>query len=371
MNRRLRLALLIAVPLFAVLACAGYYAALHMLRTQIVAALGETGEVGEIRVGLARIEIDNLRIRASQRGWPTQDELRAARVFVTPDLRSLLGGSIVVSRIEIEDAALTVLRSRAGLKIVPALLDKPKQPPAGKQADPESSAGSGPQVRIGHIALRDSRVDFFDATLGGKAQHIPLDELALDLTDLVLPALDARSQLDVQARVAGQGRLALDGWLVASTLDSDLQLKLSDTPLKLVGPYLFRKPYGDVKAGTLALDVRSKIDKRRLSAPGHMQLTGLELGGVAGFTREAAALFARSRGLDADTKRPVSLDFTVQGNLDDSRFSLNEAIYAQAGRAVVQLVGLGGSDGGSSEGSSSGSNIGNQIEDAVGKLFGK
>ncbi|MEC5398805.1 DUF748 domain-containing protein [Uliginosibacterium sp. H1] len=368
MNRRLRLGLLIAVPLLVVAVCGGYYAALHLLRAQIVAALGQTGEVGEIRVGLARIEIDGLRIRASQRGWPTQDELHAARVFVTPDLRSLLGGRIVVSRIEIEDAALTVLRNRAGMQIVPALLDKPKQPAAGKPAGPDAPAGSGPQVRIGHIALRDSRVDFYDATLGGKAQHIPLDELALDLTDLVLPAFDARSQLDVRARVGGQGRLALDGWLVAGTLDSDLQLKLTDTPLKLVGPYLFRKPYGDVKAGTLALDVRSRIDKRRLHAPGHMQLSGLELGGVAGFTREAAAVFARSRGLDADTKRPVALDFTVQGNLDDSRFSLNEAIYGQAGKALVQLVGLGG---GSSDGTSSGTGIGSQIEDAVGKLFGK
>ncbi|MFT3734921.1 MAG: DUF748 domain-containing protein [Rhodocyclaceae bacterium] len=365
MSRRLRLGLLIAVPLLAVLVVSAYYAALHLLRTQIVDALGKTGEVGEIRVGFARIEIDGLRIRASQLGWPTQDELRAARVYVTPDLRSLLGGNIVVSRIDIEDAALTMLRTRNGMKIVPALLDKPKK--AAEKRDGDASSGSGGlKVRIGHIALRKSRVDFYDATLGGKTHHIPLEALSLDLGDLELPALDARSKLDVQARVGGQGKLSLEGWLVASTLDADLELRLADTPVKLVEPYLFRKPYADVKAGTLALDVRSKVDKRRLTAPGHLQLNGLELGGAVGLTREAAALFARSKGLDADTRRPVALDFTVQGNLDDSRFSLNEAIYAQAGKAVIQLVGLGGD----AQGKSAGDAV-DQVGNALGKLFGK
>ncbi|GAA5167051.1 DUF748 domain-containing protein [Viridibacterium curvum] len=364
MSRRLRFSLLIALPLLAVLAIGAYYAALHLLRTQIVEALGNTGEVGEIRIGFSRIEIDGVRIRASSSGWPTQDELRAVRVYVTPDLRSLLGGRIAVLRVDIEDAALTVLRNRAGMKIVPALLDKTKKIADKRGGD--AARGKGLQVHIGHIALRNSRVDFFDATLGGKTHHIPLEALSLDLGDLELPALDARSALDVEAQVGGQGRLKLNGWLVASTLDADLRLRLADTPVKLVEPYLFRKPYGDVKAGTLTLDVRSKVDKRRLAAPGHLALKGLELGGVVGITREAAALFARSKGLDADTRRPVALDFTVQGNLDDSRFSLNEAIYAQAGMAVIQLFGLGGS-----AQDKAGGNLGSQVEGAVGRLLGR
>lgn len=364
MNRRLRLSLLLALPLLAVLAVGAYYAALQLLRTQIVEALGKTGEVGEIRLGLARVEIHGLRIRASQPGWPTPAELRAGRVLVTPDLRSLLGGDIVISRIDIEDAALTVLRTRNGLQILPALLNKPK--PTQEKRGVEADSGGGVRVRIGHLALRDSRVDFFDATLGGKAHHIPLEALSLDLGELDLPMLNARSALAVAARVGGQGKLRLEGWLVASSVDCELRLTLADTPVKLVEPYLFRKPYGDVQAGTLALDVRSKVEKRRLSAPGHLQLNGLELGDAVGLTREAAALFARSKGLDADTRRPVALDFRLQGSLDDKRFSLNDAIYAQAGKAVIQLVGLGGNE----QGKAAGDAV-NQIGSAVGKLFGR
>ncbi|HSD37616.1 MAG TPA: DUF748 domain-containing protein [Rhodocyclaceae bacterium] len=364
-TKRLRLILLIGLPSLCILAVVAYYAALQLLKQQLTAALGRTGEVQAVNVGLRRIEIIGLRIRASQPAWPGADELRAARVFVTPDLRSLLGGNIVIARVEIEDAALTVLRNRSGMKIVPALLGTPTESRKAKAQPAPQKEGGGPHIRIGRIELRNSRVDFYDATVAAKPHHIPLDQMQLSLDDLVLPALDARSALDLQARVAGQGKLVLKGWLKVSNLDADLRFGLADTPVKLVEPYLFRKQIGEVKAGRLTLDVYLKVAQRRLVAPGHMSLSGLELGGIVGLTREAAALFARSRGMDADTRRPVDLDFTVQGNLDDARFSLNDAIYAQAGMAAVQLIGLGGRKSPADTGSDSG------VGDALKKLFGK
>ena len=361
--RRLRLALLIAVPVLVVLAVAGYYAALHLLRGQIVAALGSTGEVGEIRVSLREVSIEGLRIKASRPGWPGADELRAERVTVTPSLRSLLGGSIVVSAIRIDNAALTVLRNRRGLQILPALLAAP-----GKAAVPGDGAASAaasrtPTIRINHIELSKARIDFFDATVAAKPQHLPLDEIELSLDDLVLPALDEKASLQLAARVARQGTLAVNGELVPANLDSDLKISLAGVPLKLVEPYLFKGKAGEIKRGTLALDLHSKVARRRLNAPGHLVLSELEIGGLAGFTREAAAAFARAKGLDADTRRPVDLDFTLQGNLDDSRFSLNEAIYAQGGLAALKLIGLGSGAGDSKQGGGLG--------DALKGLFGQ
>ncbi|NSL55452.1 DUF748 domain-containing protein [Uliginosibacterium aquaticum] len=348
-SRKLRLSLLIGLPLLAVLLVAGYFAALHILKQQIVAALGTTGEVREIRISLAHIEIEGLRIKASRPGWPAADELRAERVSVTPALRSLLSSTIVVRSIAIEDAALSVLRSRAGLKILPALLEAPAKPAAKPEAAPAAST-SGPKIRIERITLANSRVDFFDATVAAKPLHIPLDQIELSLEDLLLPAMDERARLHLQARVAGQGSLALEGDLVPANMDSDLRLKLANVPLKLVEPYLFKGKAGEIKRGSLALDLHSKVAQRQLKAPGHMVLSQLEIGGLAGLTREAAAAFARAKGLDADTRRPVDMDFTLQGNLDDARFSLNEAIYAQGGLAALKLIGLGSNSGSSSSG---------------------
>lgn len=365
--RRLRRILLIALPLLAVLLVLGYYAALHLLRQQITAALGATGEVQRIDVSLNKVVIEGLRIKASRPGWPTTDELRATRVSVTPDLRSLLGGAIVIRRIHVEDAALTVLRSKTGMKILPALLDPAPKPHAEKTAAKTETSGASslPLIRIGAIELSNSRIDFYDATIAARPHHIGLDQLALTLEKLRLPALDERAPLQLQARVAEQGTLTLNGWLVPANMDSDLKLKLANLPLKLLEPYLFKGKAGEVKAGRAALDLHAKVSQRKLSAPGHLSLTQLELGGLAGFTREALAALARSKGLDADTSRPVNLDFTLQGNLDDARFSLNEAIYAQAGLATLQLLGLSTPGGSGKQGSKGG------LGDMIKGLFGK
>ncbi|MBK9395174.1 MAG: DUF748 domain-containing protein [Uliginosibacterium sp.] len=359
--------LLIALPVLALGLVLGYYAALRVLRQQITAALGATGEVERIDVSLDKVVIEGLRIKASRPGWPTTDELRASRVSVTPDLRSLLGGAIVIRRIQVEDAALTVLRSKAGMKILPALLDPAPKPHAEKTAAKAESrnASSLPLIRIGTVELRNSRIDFYDATIAARPHHISLDQLALTLEKLRLPDLDERAPLQLKARVAEQGTLALNGWLVPANMDSDLKLSLNNLPLKLVEPYLFKGKAGEVKAGRAALELHARVSQRKLSAPGHLSLTQLELGGVAGFTREALAALARSKGLDADTRRPVDLDFSLQGNLDDARFSLNEAIYAQAGLASLQLLGLNVSSSRSGKDSTSG--LGSVIKGLFGR----
>jgi uncharacterized protein involved in outer membrane biogenesis len=334
---KLRLTLLIGLPLLAVALVAGYYFALHTLKQQIVTALGQTGEMGELRVNLSHIQIDKLRIKASRAGWPTPDEFRADQVRITPDLRSLLSGTIEVQSITVENAAMTVLRGQAGVKILPALLEKPNPRTA------DAASPSGPNVHIHRITMRNSRVDFYDATVAARRLHIPLDQIELTLKDLQLPAMDEAVALQLQARVAAQGRLDLTGQLVPANMTSDLRLKLSSVPVKLLEPYLFKGKAGEVRGGSLAMDMHAKVVQRKLNAPGHLTLTQLELGGLSGLAREALAAFARAKGLDADTKRPVDLDFTLQGNLDDSRFSLNDAIYAQGGLAVLKLIGLGGS----------------------------
>ncbi len=357
-SRKLRLTLLIGLPLLVAVLVGSYFLALNVLKQQIVAALGQTGEMSELRVNFSHIEIDNLRIKASRAAWPTTDEFRADRVRVSPDLRSLLSGSIVIHSIAVENAAITVLRAPGGMKILPALLDKPTK------GESTAAPGLGPKIHINRITLTNSRVDFFDATVAAKHLHIPLDQIELKLQDLSLPAMNEAVALQMKARVAGQGQLDLSGSLVPVNLDSDMRLKLSGVPVKLLEPYLFKGKAGDIKGGGLALNMHVKVAQRKLNSPGHMTLTQLELGGLTGFAREAAAAFARAKGLDADTKRPVDMDFTLQGNLDDSRFSLNDTIYAQGGLAVLKLIGLGGA-------SNNTENQGAGIVNAIQGLFGK
>src|SRR4051812_43055263 len=101
MNKNMKRALLIsaaAIAVAGVAAAVGLHLAATALKNQVEQALGADSEVAEITVGWSSIEARGVRIRAPK-GWPTEDALRAERVLVTPDLRSLFSAQARVSRI--------------------------------------------------------------------------------------------------------------------------------------------------------------------------------------------------------------------------------------------------------------------------------
>lgn len=339
-SRKVVLILAVVLCVLALLGVGAYIGALHVLRQQVVATLGEGGEVQDIRAGLGGIEIVGLHIKArksTRLTWPTEDELRAERIVVVPALSTLLSDTIVIHSITVENAVMPILRNRAGMQILPGL--------RGSQLSEDDKGRTGSskekrehRIRIGNIHFIHSRIDFYDTTVHQKPVPLPIQDIDLDLDNLVLPALDEKAALRLEARVASQGTLSLKGWLVPAGMDSDLTLKLARVPMTIIEPYLFRGTLGQVKGGELALDLRSRINKRQLTAPGKAIITQLELSGLLGMGRTATALL-HGKFHQADNQ-DVDFSFTLNGNLDDNRFSLNDSIYLQAGSALLKVLGI-------------------------------
>ena len=87
-----RLAITLAVLAALVIAIViGLRVATQQLQSRLVQTLGPRASIGELSAGWTGIEVRELRIKAPP-GWPAADELRAERVRVVPDLRSLFGG---------------------------------------------------------------------------------------------------------------------------------------------------------------------------------------------------------------------------------------------------------------------------------------
>ncbi|HKX41325.1 MAG TPA: hypothetical protein VJO99_09220, partial [Burkholderiaceae bacterium] len=85
--------------------------AVRQLRAQIETALGPRASIGAIEAGWSGLAVIDLRIKAAA-GWPADDELRARRVHVQPDLRSLFGGPWRIATIRVEDGYVSALRTR-------------------------------------------------------------------------------------------------------------------------------------------------------------------------------------------------------------------------------------------------------------------
>lgn len=349
---------LLALTLVAGGLFAAFHFAVQALKGKVEAALGAQGEVAEIRVGTAAVEILGLRLRAGGKSaWPAADELRAARIVVEPDLRSLFSDQVRVRKISIEGAYLSTLRSRDGrLRVLPALLE---------------SAASGapaatPPIFIAAIELKDSALDFFDATVRQPPLRLRLEQVNATLADVQLPDLAGQTPFALEARLKGpqrDGRVSIRGRAEIASKDSDVSIQLRGVDLVALQPYLIKAAETGVRKGSLDLDVRTTVRKKHLHAPGTLTLTGLELASAGntfmGMPRAVVVSLLK------DKHERIDVKFTLEGNLDDPRFSLNDSFATRIGASVAETLGV------SIEGLAKGvGSAGRGIGEALGKLFG-
>jgi hypothetical protein len=340
-QRRLALAGAIVLGLL-LLAVIALQVATRQLQAEVALALGPRASIGAIRPGWTGIDVLDLRIQGPA-GWPVADELRASRVRITPDPRSLFGGPWRIAQVRVEGAYLAVLRTRDGkTRVLPSLLEKPqdKAKPASAAAKPDPQAK--PLLIIGQVALDAAQVEFFDSSVRQPALRLTLDQVDADVGPLVLPQLDKPLQVTLDGVFKGvqrDGRIRIDGDYTVASRDADIRARFDDVDLVTLQPYLLKVADKGIKRGTLDLDLRAKVVHNQLKAPGKLTLTGLEfasdgaLSTFAGVPRQAVLAAMSKNG-------KIEVKFTLEGRLDDPAFSLNENLATRIASGMAESLGV-------------------------------
>ncbi|MGH7772050.1 MAG: DUF748 domain-containing protein, partial [Candidatus Binatia bacterium] len=340
-NVKLRQWISIAFVLISVLIAGSVIAfrlAVRTLRDQVVTALGPGSEIEELKVGWSAVEIIGLRIQGSK-GWPALDALRADRVVIEPSLRSLLSDQIEVSSISIVRPYLSLLRSREGkLRVLPSLLDGSSQKTQSKAEAPSRT------VAISRIRLEDGVMELFDATVARPPLKIRLEDIQASVRDIVAPALNGKIQFDLKAMVKGvsrDGRADIAGWTEGANKDSSVKMSLRSVDMVLLQPYFVKAGETQVRKGALDLDLQSEVRKRRLRAPGKAIMSNLEFGPsrgavdtVMGMPRAMVVNFLKNN----DGK--IEVKFTIEGDIDNPKFSLNETFATRVASAMAEGMGV-------------------------------
>lgn len=338
----------------------GLHFAAEALKSRVERALGPESEVGAITVGFSAIEVSGVRIRGP-RGWPATDTLRAQRIVIVPDLRDLLSARVRVRRITVEGAYVSVLRARDGrLRVVPSLLDAKKETKAGS---------AGVPVTIGTIELKDGVLELYDATVRQPPHRVRLEQLQTTIGNLQVPDLAGRTQLQMNGVVKGarrDGTLAIRGWMELSSRNSEIGTQLRGVDLIAFEPYLVKASETAVRRGTLDLDLKSAVRERTLRAPGTLTLAGLELASKGALNTFMGVPRDAMIGALKDRDGRIAIRFTLEGNLDDPKFSLNESFARHMASSLGETLGV------SVEGLARGvGSAARGVGDTVMKLFGQ
>ena len=355
-----------------VLGLLAWQLALRQFQAAVLESLGPRASVAEWSVGFGGVELRGVRIRADRTGkdaWPAEDELRADRLWLLPQWRSLWssgGSEWRFGRVRAEGLYLSVLRPRQGpLRWLPSLRDKPDKDRRGALMAPVLlTAASGAEgmllgaptapgeplrtVYIDEVQLSDAAVDFHDASVGRPAHRLQLAGLQARLGPMVWPALDRSVPVSLRGLLKGQaggrdsrdGEVRIDGELTPATRDAHLKVGLRGVDLRVLQPYLLRLNEGGIERGLVDLDLDATVEAQRLRAPGRVAFTGLELaarpgllGSFAGIPQQLVLTAVREQGR-------IELKFTLEGRLDDPAFSLNENLLTRLSVGLAQALGV-------------------------------
>lgn len=362
-GRRWPFVILVALIVLLIAGFAAYRFAIRTIEARIMTAIGPQGEVKELRVSPAGIEITGLRIRASDggeknAGWPAEDEFRADRVLVVPSLFDLLRSRVILDVIHVEGAYVSMLRARDGkMRILPSRLET--GPSASASTKPESTTVSAPApaqskdsassttpVTINGIELTNGSIDFFDATIRKTPVKQRLEQINAHIGKITLPDLAGQSEIRFEAIHKGvqrDGKVSIEGSVELATRDSGITTVLSDVDMLSLQPYLVKGSDAGIRKGSLDFELNSSIKQGMLYAPGSLVLSDLELASssatVLGIPRKLVTAMMKNK------KGKISVNFVLTGDINDPEYSLNENLSTRiaaslAGKLGVNVEGL-------------------------------
>jgi len=380
MRSRILITVAIIAAVLVLGALGGLYAIQREVKQRVTEALAPIGSASRIDVAFAldSIELHDVRLKAPS-GWPTADSLHADRITITANPRDFLQHRIHIRNVTVHGFTMTVLRDANGsIRILPGLRNALRNvaPPPGATA-PESGSGPKPapgEKRIDHIALESGTFEFYDRSVSEPPYRVTVSDANATIGALPMPALADPTPVAMTGAIKGPqhtGQVSFGGWVKIGSRDSQTTTTLRGVDVVTLAPYLLRKSgaKAQIASGTLDLDLTATVSAYHLHAPGTITLSQLQLTQatqgnepidtfLAIPTRLAIAALKARHG-------DITLHFTLDGNLRDPKFKLDENLMTEVRAGFATALGV------SAEGVVKGAGeTAKGIGDALRNLFG-
>jgi len=336
------------IVLLVVIAIGGLFFLQHTVKQHVVDALAPLGTAESIDVGLSAITLHRVRLSAPA-DWPTPDALTADEIVLTPDIRDLFARRVHLRSVVVQGFYFPLVRTASGrLELLPKLRQSVSKPVgAASGASEVTSAPPLPaEKRIDHIEFDNGRFVFYDETVSKPPDKITISDAQASVDHIHLPDLTEPSRLSMKGAIKGPahtGQVTFDGWMKIASKDSQTTTTLRGVDVLTLDPYLLRKAGAktQITGGTLDLNLQAAVTSYHIHAPGtvtlhHLQLAATDdpLDTFMQIPTRAAVAALKSHGDD------ITLHFTIDGNLRDPKFKLNENVMTQLRTNFAKTLGV-------------------------------
>jgi uncharacterized protein involved in outer membrane biogenesis len=181
---------------------------------------------------------------------------------------------------------------------------------------------------IGRIELKNGEVEFSDFFVKPN-YSVHLKELGGSVSEL---AARQAGTVEIAAKVDGSAPVDIRGSLnpFAKELALDLTGKATDVELPPLTPYSVKYAGYGIQKGKLTMEVRYKLDNRKLAASNKLVLDQLTFGERVDSPTATKLPVLLAVSLLKDRNGVINLELPIEGTLDDPQFSV--------WRVVVQII---------------------------------
>jgi len=325
-------------------AVGGWFFAVHEMKQRVIETLGPLGSVEEIDVGLSQITLSRVRLRGPA-GWPTTDAMRAERIVLDVDMRAALRNRVHLRNVSVDNYYLSIARTADGrVRILPDLKQAARESDA--RPDDKAAQRANEEKLIDHVSFERGTMEFFDASVGNPPYRVLISDARATADHVHLPALTDRTTLSMTGSIKGlshTGTVTFEGWMVIATKDSQTRMTLRNVDISTLDPYLLKKAGAKsaVTGGTIDLTLDATVRDYRIHAPGTVVFNDLQITDTGNPLDTFLSIPTRAAvAALKDRRDQIKLDFVLDGNLRDPKFSLNESLSKKLAAGFAKALGV-------------------------------
>ena len=272
--------------------------------------------------------------------------VRVEELMVRADFMNIFREKYIISSLRLEKPYIYVEVDNKGRLVSPAFPGGDKKPsekrPDKKPAEKEKPKGP---VIFEEIVIRHGSVDYLDR----KTPRVPVltkvRDIEMQLAHLSYPFANEPTKYSIQAHVptgTSTASIKSEGTITFASQDVESSSHVRNLDITHFKPYYDRQTRSvHVKKGLMDLDVKAKVVNRRINAPGHAVLKGLELETGSGMgDRFMGVPASMVLGVMKKSGDQLPIDFVVSGDLDNPKFNIAENFMGKLSLGIAEKLGV-------------------------------